>query len=263
MESLELSTVVSNFLRCDPKEINSDTNISPAKIGGSILAARMYSELEKKGYTINHYWDIKTFGDLIKKIEGNISKSDNAENEKINNANNVNNTEHVELSNLENKYKNEDCIGIDLEFIENLPDADDYWNDEFYRSNFTNREIAYCTLKNNPKESFAGKIAAKESIIKLLNGSDKISFSDIEILNHLDGSPYYNDQITLSISHTKNYALAVAIYKHDQANRLKNKLTCLENETTIEDKKNTHNYVSLIILAISVIINILYFEHVL
>lgn len=260
MESLELSSVVSNFLRCDPKEINSNTNISPAKIGGSILAARMYSEIEKIGYTINHYWDIKTFGDLIKKIEGNISKSDKAENEKINNANNA---EHVEFSNLENKYKNEDCIGIDLEFIENLPDAEDYWNDEFYRSNFTNREIAYCSLKDNPKESFAGKMAAKESIIKLLNGSDKISFSDIEILNHLDGSPYYNDQITLSISHTKNYALAVAIYKHDQANRLKNKLTYLENETTIEDKKITYNYFSLTILMISVILNILYFENIL
>lgn len=62
-----------------------------------------------------------------------------------------------------------------------------------------------------------GRFACKEAIIKALNGHYKFhNLNEIEILNNKDGSPYLNldlkdKKVFLSLSHTKNYATAIAI----------------------------------------------------
>lgn len=59
-----------------------------------------------------------------------------------------------------------------------------------------------------------GRFAAKEAIMKCLKETKSLNFLDIEILKDKDGAPLCNiDNIFLSISHEKNYTLAVAIKK--------------------------------------------------
>ncbi len=58
-----------------------------------------------------------------------------------------------------------------------------------------------------------GRFAAKEAIMKVLRDTKKIVFTDIEVLNDKDGAPYcvnYSN-IKISISHEKDYTIAVAL----------------------------------------------------
>ena len=82
--------------------------------------------------------------------------------------------------------------------------------DSFYSSTFSQREISYCLLQENPIQSFAGKFAAKEALIKIDGSLAAIPMNEIEILNDRKGRPFFQD-VTLSISHTDRSAVAVAV----------------------------------------------------
>ena len=58
-----------------------------------------------------------------------------------------------------------------------------------------------------------GRFAAKEAIMKALPNTKNYHFLDFEVLNKEDGSPYCvgKDFIKLSISHEKDYTMAIAI----------------------------------------------------
>ena len=67
---------------------------------------------------------------------------------------------------------------------------------------------------------FTGKFAAKEAVFKAINDVCDVLVTQIEILNNDKGSPYVNFvaegkgsllQIQISISHTQEYAAAVAL----------------------------------------------------
>ena len=63
-------------------------------------------------------------------------------------------------------------------------------------------------------EFLAGRFAAKEAIIKCLSGIEVPEFSDLNVQNDENGRPFieYKDyEITLSISHERNYSVAIAI----------------------------------------------------
>ena len=77
-------------------------------------------------------------------------------------------------------------------------------------------------LTKNEKEIFgikgieflAGRFAAKEAIMKCLKNTKECKFTDIEILNDSEGKPYCNINgiEDISISHEKEYTIAVALY---------------------------------------------------
>ena len=86
---------------------------------------------------------------------------------------------------------------------------------------FTNLEQEYCDSKSSPSLHYAGRFAAKESIIKAVKSSgykNPISFKDIEILPSNSGAPlvdlhFISDwECKVSISHTEFYATASALY---------------------------------------------------
>lgn len=64
-------------------------------------------------------------------------------------------------------------------------------------------------------EFLAGRFAAKEAIMKCLPDIEKYRFTDIEVLNDEKGKPYTNikEIEDISISHEKEYTIAVALYK--------------------------------------------------
>ncbi len=108
-------------------------------------------------------------------------------------------------------------IGVDCEEIKRFQKvmAEPKLSDRI----FTERELEYCNLKNDPKPHLAVRFAGKEALIKAFSDVDiRINMGDIEILNNSRGVPQASvkglDQgytIKLSLSHTKEMAFASAL----------------------------------------------------
>ena len=89
----------------------------------------------------------------------------------------------------------------------------------FLNKIFTKKEIEYCQLKFNPSIHFSGRFAGKEAVKKAILSSEvlnEISIKNIEILSSKNNAPVVrikdiNYGITVSISHTSNYAIATAL----------------------------------------------------
>ena len=114
--------------------------------------------------------------------------------------------------------------GTDIIEVERIKDSIEKLGDKFLNRVFTENEIAYCESKKaNKYEHYAARFAAKEAIFKaispLLENKFSIDWTDIEILNDNEGRPYavlYKDNlkninIDISLSHIKEYAVAMAV----------------------------------------------------
>ena len=92
---------------------------------------------------------------------------------------------------------------------------------------FTAAEQADADKQKNRIEKLAGRFAAKEAVMKLIGTGwrDGIAWTDIEVVNNPLGQPLVSiagkvkeladakgiEQITLSITHTSNFAIASAV----------------------------------------------------
>lgn len=194
-----LKNIVATFLKVNPSEVNEDTIIDRSAIKGSVLIHRLYSRLSSEGYQVHgEIWLIKTFGDLIRVLNGSKINAEETPDFKPS-------IPHPSDSGKPAGF----LVGIDIEDVESMPITDDYREDKFYKDNFSQREISYCVLQADPRVSFSGKFAAKESIVKADNSFKGIPFSQIEILNDKDGKLTFGE-FSLSISHTSNCSIAVA-----------------------------------------------------
>jgi len=104
-------------------------------------------------------------------------------------------------------------IGLDIEDVAALPEAEDYRQDAFYADNFSPAEVAYCLMQANVRASFCGIWAAKEAVLK--SGLAPASLSrliDIQIDHDETGRPTHPN-CHLSISHTAQTAVAVCVPK--------------------------------------------------
>jgi holo-[acyl-carrier protein] synthase len=114
-------------------------------------------------------------------------------------------------------------IGTDIIEIERIKEAILRQGDRFLDRLFTKQEKEYCLRYKNSESHFAGRFAAKEAILKALGtGLKEMTWSDIEILNDIQGKPevhlsdklqkiFPTAQIFLSISHCDLYATATAV----------------------------------------------------
>ncbi|MBE5741064.1 MAG: holo-[acyl-carrier-protein] synthase [Clostridiales bacterium] len=111
-------------------------------------------------------------------------------------------------------------IGIDIEQISRF----EHWTDEGYKRVFAESEIEYAKRFEDSLEHFCGFFCVKEAFVKALD-DDGISYSQIEVLHNENGKPYihrtkyidsilcehFANKIDISISHCKDYAVAVVI----------------------------------------------------
>jgi holo-[acyl-carrier protein] synthase len=117
--------------------------------------------------------------------------------------------------------------GIDLIKIETIEKIIKKWGDNFIFRIFTSLEKEYCQKKKGNKyQSYAGKFAAKEALLKALGlGLREAKWKEIEIKNDELGQPIIDtsgklkniastkgvSKYFISISHTKEYAIAQVI----------------------------------------------------
>jgi len=117
--------------------------------------------------------------------------------------------------------------GIDLVKIERIEKIIKRWRNNFIFRIFTPLERDYCEKKKDNKfQSYAGKFAAKEALLKALGlGLREANWKEIEIKNDELGQPIMGtsgklkniastkgvSKYFISISHTKEYAVAQVI----------------------------------------------------
>lgn len=118
-------------------------------------------------------------------------------------------------------------LGIDIVPIPKIKALIREHSEEFLKRVYTEREISYCqNRKENSIKHFAGRLAAKEAVLKAIGTGKrgKIEWTDIEILSNGYGEPVvysYGEvlnilrrknikKLAVSISHCNDYAVACA-----------------------------------------------------
>ncbi|MBM4028298.1 MAG: holo-[acyl-carrier-protein] synthase [Planctomycetes bacterium] len=117
--------------------------------------------------------------------------------------------------------------GIDLVDFPRIEQMIERHGQRFVDRIFTAAEQAYATRHRNTVEKYAGRFAAKEAVLKLVGTGwrGKIAWTDIEVTNNAAGQPQVTlsgevkeiadrmriAQISLSITHTANFAIASAV----------------------------------------------------
>ena len=123
--------------------------------------------------------------------------------------------------------------GIDIVEVFRMRDAISKWGDSFLTKVFTGKEIKYSNSKRFAPQHFAARFAAKEAVVKAFGGARKypLNWTDIEIFNDEEGKPiiyFSNDalklkklknvnEVVVSMSHSKNYAVANVILLRKRA----------------------------------------------
>jgi len=94
---------------------------------------------------------------------------------------------------------------------------------------FTPEEIAYCDGKARPAESYAGRFAAREAVIKALGGYRSRRWQDISVSRNPAGAPAILlggnakrradaldvSRVLITFTHERTNAVAFAIAVHD------------------------------------------------
>jgi len=122
-------------------------------------------------------------------------------------------------------------IGTDIVEVFRMREAIAKWGDNFLSKIFTSREINYANSRRFSHQHFAARFAAKEAVVKAFGEPRKypLQWTDIEVLNDKEGKPvieFHDDALKLkkkkkvdgvivSMSHSKNYAVANVILLKD------------------------------------------------
>jgi len=117
--------------------------------------------------------------------------------------------------------------GIDLVDCPRIEKMVEDHGERFINRVFTSAEQAYAEANKDRIEKLAGRFAAKEAILKLMGTGwrGKIAWTDIEVVNNKAGRPEVNlcgevkkiadglgiRHISVSITHTANFAIASAV----------------------------------------------------
>jgi holo-[acyl-carrier protein] synthase len=127
-------------------------------------------------------------------------------------------------------------LGIGTDIVECLRIAQmiERHGELFLQRVFTPHEIAYCQDRKAATQHFAGRWAAKESVLKAMGTgwTRGISWQDVEVRNEFGGKPQIVleggakeicgsmgiERVLISLSHCRHYATAyaVAVGRHMQ-----------------------------------------------
>ncbi len=115
-------------------------------------------------------------------------------------------------------------MGVDIEEVARFCNLSRTHHRRFLERVFTLREQRYCFSKKNPAPHLATRFCAKEAVVKAMAslGVHKIPYRSIEIVHVEEGVPniklvtqYKNYAMFVSLSHTKDYAIASVMVTHN------------------------------------------------
>ena len=120
-------------------------------------------------------------------------------------------------------------IGTDIAEVSRIKEAIDKYGDRFLNRIFTKTEKEYCEIfKENKYLHYAARFALKEAFSKAIGTgiTDGFKFKEIGVKNEDNGKPVavlegyllekYGDYIVhISLSHTKEYAVAMVIIEKE------------------------------------------------
>lgn len=115
-------------------------------------------------------------------------------------------------------------VGTDIVEISRIKEKITKHENQFLDKIYTKNEIEYCESKNVQKyQSYAVRFAAKEAIYKAISPyiTGNYCWKDFEIIKEKSGRPKVKvylkieklEEIDISLSHCKEYAVAYAIAK--------------------------------------------------
>ena len=119
--------------------------------------------------------------------------------------------------------------GTDIIEIDRVKEAIERLENRFLNKIFTQKEIEYCESKKQMKfQHYAARFAAKEAVFKAISSNlenkYQIGWKNIEVKNNKQGKPTVEfldikvdgiKSIDISISHCKNYAIAMVVIIFD------------------------------------------------
>src|SRR5579859_771572 len=222
----KIREIVATFIKIPADQIGPATPVDRAAVKSSILLHRMYARLAEQGFVVGNYASVRVFGDLVR--QGAAAGGDGGPGTEAGDGTVAQNGGGAEGSAIvggdypaamtqngggamaaDGGEGGPLSLGVDIEAIDSLPRATDFRREEFYKMNFTPREIAYCILQADPYSSFAGLFAAKEALVKADAALRERPFNQLGIGHSPEGKPLYPG-FALSISHAHGTAVAVA-----------------------------------------------------
>lgn len=118
-------------------------------------------------------------------------------------------------------------VGIDIIEVARVAGSVERFGERFYKRILLPDEIAYCLLHKAPASFIAVRFAAKEAISKAFGTGigSQLGWQDMEVRRKESGEPFVvlhggglklleargGRVVLISLSHTQNYATAVAI----------------------------------------------------
>jgi holo-[acyl-carrier protein] synthase len=117
--------------------------------------------------------------------------------------------------------------GVDIVEVKRIKTAVKKWGDNFLKKVFTPNELNYAHSKRYVYQHLAARFATKEAVLKAFGGGwiRTLPWKDVEVINDKNGKPEVRlyreaksiykkkkiDKIVVSMSHTKDHAVANAI----------------------------------------------------
>jgi phosphopantetheinyl transferase (holo-ACP synthase) len=218
-----LREVVAQFFDTDPARISPDFPLTGKRMQGSLARARLDAAIRRTvGLQIPGVYSAQSYGELETAIMGSSESvapsTPPAPNRLIDSI----------VRQLDTSSDLPVSCGIDVEMVDSLPIAKDFWEDEFYKGSFTPVEIAYCLMQENPVIHFAARWCAKEALRKCDPEYIAVEMSEIELVVAKSSGPYLgrysHGQVSrlphaVSVSHTSSVAVAIVIKVAEQVAR--------------------------------------------
>ena len=218
MESIQkLREIVAGLCDVDPSEVESTFSLNEHGLKSSARRTALAAAIRRRlGKDSAEIYNASTFGDLEKVVGSNGAPA----------------TSHVQPSTHPQARVRVSgfpagvpegvglVCGVDMEPVETMPETPDYWEHEFYRDTFSDDEIAYCALQENPRMHFAARWCAKEALLKAIPGLRGERFCNLEVIRSSSGGVSLGRRVeqsviklpfALSLSHTESVAIAMVV----------------------------------------------------
>ena len=210
-----LLQLVSEIFQKDAQDIGRDFLLRSRRLEGSIGSGILDAAIRRRlGVVCPGVYGAQTYGDLEDAVLGDSkpkSVPESTDGTPVREAAQVGEHDAM-LPGL--------ACGVDIEMIENLPIAEDYWDADFYRTAFSKGEIAYCVRQEEPRMHFAARWCAKEALKKCNPEYMQLEMGQLEVVMNDAGRPsmrlrFENETrelaVAVSMSHTPVMATAIVV----------------------------------------------------